>query len=164
MVARGRIELPTRGFSVHCSTNWATWPFCVFNSFALSTRVTENRDFQSSLPCCFAAPLRWPFVLCNSIHCYYKLDDLKIEIFSPAYLAASQPRYAGLLLSVISFIDIHPTTVKNRNSYSACLIEWRFDWRRKYPSLARYSNRSSLNYIFLLNQEFRCIHWQKGRH
>ena len=26
-VGRGRIELPTHGFSVHCSTNWATSPF-----------------------------------------------------------------------------------------------------------------------------------------
>ena len=27
IVVRGRFELPTRGFSVHCSTDWATAPF-----------------------------------------------------------------------------------------------------------------------------------------
>ena len=28
MVPRGRIELPTQGFSVLCSTNWAIWAKC----------------------------------------------------------------------------------------------------------------------------------------
>ena len=27
MVPRGRIELPTQGFSVLCSTDWAIWAF-----------------------------------------------------------------------------------------------------------------------------------------
>ena len=27
LVAKGGIEPPTQGFSVLCSTDWATWPF-----------------------------------------------------------------------------------------------------------------------------------------
>ena len=32
-MARGRFELPTRGFSVHCSTYWAIWPGVTIKPF-----------------------------------------------------------------------------------------------------------------------------------
>ena len=56
LVARGRIELPTRGFSVHCSTDWATWPLFACQPARLTRLLKIPR------PCCFSVSLAWSFL------------------------------------------------------------------------------------------------------
>ena len=49
-MARDGIEPPTHGASIHCSTNWATEPYCGSRIWTYDLRVMSPTSFQTAPP------------------------------------------------------------------------------------------------------------------
>ena len=134
MVPRDRIELPTRGFSVPCSTNWATEALSVLNEAAsLSLPHSFWRPEGGSNPW----PLAWQAsALTNWATGPYGGNN-RARTYDPLLVRQmlSQLSYASIFLAVIRRLRYYITF----QSVCQYLFEkffyffQKFFWNRRFP-------------------------------
>ena len=91
LVARGRIELPTHGFSVRCSTDWAIWPYFViyFQNNTSLARFAVLLILSSTSPPCLVLKLNDNLFLTG---CGGRIWTYDLRVMSPTSYHAAPPR------------------------------------------------------------------------